>query len=290
MIAHEKNKGLYMLFDGSKKKVKTELIKMTPELAADYLKKNTSNRPLRKSGIDYISGIITRGEWIVTHQGIAIDENDLLIDGQHRLNGIIKSGVAVEILVTTGLPKESYQAIDGQISRNLTDKSGIPKKHAEVINFLMNNFEGISKPTPQQALITYGYLGSYIQELHDYCSANTKFFTSVGFRSAAVISLILNNDKAFVLDAYRNLSNGDVSMLSKSASDLVKRFIKGNLIDKSITIGFGGVFQKDVFKKALFIFDKANAYKTFNSFKGGYLDFELAKKEYLKLLQKEANE
>lgn len=43
-------------------------------------------------------------QWILTHQGIAFDENGRLIDGQHRLAAIPMSGTTQKFLVTRGLP------------------------------------------------------------------------------------------------------------------------------------------------------------------------------------------
>lgn len=68
---------------------------------------NVKNRKLRVRTVDAFAADMRRGKWHTTHQGIAFDEAGNLLDGQHRLAAIVKSGCTIEILVTTGIPKSS---------------------------------------------------------------------------------------------------------------------------------------------------------------------------------------
>ncbi|MCZ2526211.1 MULTISPECIES: hypothetical protein [Streptomyces] len=86
--------------------------RITPELAAEWLARNTNNRPLSTSFVAQLARQIKQGEWQVTHQGIAFDEDDVLIDGQHRLTAIVKAGVAVDSVVTHGVPRSAFTVMD----------------------------------------------------------------------------------------------------------------------------------------------------------------------------------
>ncbi|MFG2452655.1 hypothetical protein ACGFSG_25040 [Streptomyces sp. NPDC048512] len=55
---------------------------------------------------------IQRGEWQLTHQGIAFDEDDVLIDGQHRLAAIVRAGLTVPLTVTHGVPRAAFTVMD----------------------------------------------------------------------------------------------------------------------------------------------------------------------------------
>lgn len=290
MNMQQQKSDLYMLFD-SKKKVETKLITMTPELAKKYLEKNISNRPLRNNGVNYIAGIIERGEWEVTHQGIAIDENGLFIDGQHRLHGIIKAGIAVDILVTTGVSRKSYGVIDGQLPRNLSDKTGINKRAVEIISFLMSNFENINRPTAKQAEYRYQYLEPLISAQQDKCSTNIKTLSSTGFRSAVIVNMIGIKDYSFTLETYYNLVNGNVSKLTRSGESLMKQFIRGVLLNDRTTRSdeiTGRSAQKCIFTKAYFIFNEKNKNKTFASMKDESDLFSEAKNKYLNFINIES--
>ena len=99
-------------YNGSTSQVSTTRELITPEVAHLYLQSNTANRPLSESNIRLLAAAIRRGEWQLTHQGIAFDQDGVLLDGQHRLLAVVESGVAVEMMVTRGLSSESFAAMD----------------------------------------------------------------------------------------------------------------------------------------------------------------------------------
>jgi len=74
-------------------------------MAAAYLEKNLErNRPLSASTVARYAAEMQHGHWMLTHQGIAFDDAGHLIDGQHRLHAIVKSGVGVDMAVTRDVP------------------------------------------------------------------------------------------------------------------------------------------------------------------------------------------
>ncbi|WP_328920897.1 hypothetical protein OG911_34995 [Streptomyces sp. NBC_00208] len=87
-----------------------EVLSVSPELAAQW--RNTNNRPLSKNTVQQLAAQIQRGEWQLTHQGIAFDEDDVLIDGQHRLAAIVKAGTTVPMTVTQGVPRTAFTVMD----------------------------------------------------------------------------------------------------------------------------------------------------------------------------------
>ncbi|MBO1330964.1 hypothetical protein [Streptomyces sp. VRA16 Mangrove soil] len=89
-----------------------EVLDVSPELAAEWLTRNTNNRPLSKGAVQQLAGQIQRGEWQLTHQGIAFDEDGVLIDGQHRLAAVVKAGVPVPMTVTRGVPRTAFTVMD----------------------------------------------------------------------------------------------------------------------------------------------------------------------------------
>lgn len=89
-----------------------QVLDVSPQLAAQWLARNTSNRPLSKGTVQQLAGQIQRGEWQLTHQGIAFDEDDVLIDGQHRLAAVVKAGVTVPLTVTHGVPRAAFTVMD----------------------------------------------------------------------------------------------------------------------------------------------------------------------------------
>jgi len=91
--------------------IKTSTVLITPDLAAMWLKtSNKANRSIGERHVDKLANDMISGKWRTTHQGIAFYEDGVLADGQHRLAAIIKSGIAQQMLVVTGL--ERADAID----------------------------------------------------------------------------------------------------------------------------------------------------------------------------------
>lgn len=100
----------------------TVLVVVTPELAAEWLSRNTHNRPIRQPHVQELAWDMRVGRWRGrSHQGIGFDNHGRLIDGQHRLLAVIEAGVAVEMLVTTCVPADTVGVIDIQAKRSLSD-------------------------------------------------------------------------------------------------------------------------------------------------------------------------
>lgn len=82
--------------------MQTMQILVTPEIAGDWLKKNTFNRSVSMGVVKKYATDMATGKWRLNHQGIAFDNKGTLVDGQHRLLAIIESNVSVPMLVTYG--------------------------------------------------------------------------------------------------------------------------------------------------------------------------------------------
>ncbi len=93
-----------------KSQIRKELI--TPQKAAKYLERNIGNRPITQSQVDRWVDRIHKGEWFSEVGMICFDTNGVLIDGQHRLSAIVRSGIGVYINVQTDCNPEAKYAMD----------------------------------------------------------------------------------------------------------------------------------------------------------------------------------
>lgn len=115
---------------------KTELLLITPQTAAEMLKNNSGNRPLSQARVDKYSQDMKLGNWKITHQGIAFDNNKRLLDGQHRLEAVVKSGAPVYLNVSHGLGGEIFDVLDTGGNRSKADVlgiAGLPPRIAKII-------------------------------------------------------------------------------------------------------------------------------------------------------------
>lgn len=88
------------------------VLNITPEIAEDWLRANTHNRPLSDAHVDYLANEMKAGRWQLTHQGIAFSRNRVLLDGQQRLWAVVLSGVTVPMMVSVNEPPEVMEVLD----------------------------------------------------------------------------------------------------------------------------------------------------------------------------------
>jgi hypothetical protein len=99
---------------------------VTPIQAALILEANSHNRRLSNAQFDLVMGILMRGEWKRTHQGIAFYADGDLMDGQHRLGSCVITGIPLSpIMISGGYSKEDNDAIDAGAKRTAADAAAL---------------------------------------------------------------------------------------------------------------------------------------------------------------------
>ncbi len=102
--------------------MKTQELLITPEIARNFLETNVNNRPIKTVYIDYLSNLMNNGLWQEgTGEAIKINKNGCLIDGQHRLNALIKSNKELKMLVVYEVENIAIEVIDQGIKRTIHD-------------------------------------------------------------------------------------------------------------------------------------------------------------------------
>lgn len=94
---------------------------ITPEMAAEMLKLNKSNRRHSTYRSTLIAKDIVNGRWRNTHQGLAFSKSGMLLDGQHRLHAIVAAGIPVQTNLTFGMDDEDFSVIDTGKTRTNAD-------------------------------------------------------------------------------------------------------------------------------------------------------------------------
>lgn len=73
---------------------------VTPEEAERWLlARHPLNRAVAPKVVARYADDIKAGRWRLTHQGIAFDDQEKLIDGQHRLSAIVRAGLGIWLVV-----------------------------------------------------------------------------------------------------------------------------------------------------------------------------------------------
>ena len=113
-------------YDGNHKVIETKQIMLTPEKAQELLDGMEKNRNISIYHCGRISEAITRGEWKINNDSICVDKDGALINGQHRCNAVVSTGISVPVLYSSGYEPDDIFAIDQGIKkRSLSDSLSV---------------------------------------------------------------------------------------------------------------------------------------------------------------------
>lgn len=230
----------------------TKVETITPKRAQLYLERNPNNRPLRKSHVLFLAKQMSLGEWQVTHQGIAFDENGDLSDGQHRLAAIVKVGVPVAMMVTYGVARGKFTAFDTGIGRTNSDVTGINRNVVSVINVLVAVYSDANlgpKVMPQETLRFAKVFQPELTELAIHSTA-CKATSRATLRAAAVFAKAQGNKQA--MEKYRSLSLLNFEEMTPIVCSLA-RFLLGQPSRGGTTA------RADEFARAMWAFQDKNS-------------------------------
>lgn len=93
--------------------MKTEIMVVSPAIARTWIDSTSSkNRSLSAQRVRAYAELMKSGRWLMNGESIIIDDNGNLIDGQHRLHAVIRSGASVKMVVVRGVDPGTFKTID----------------------------------------------------------------------------------------------------------------------------------------------------------------------------------
>jgi hypothetical protein len=102
--------------------VKSSVRTIAAELAAQWLaERNYGNRRLNENTYSKYARDMACGRWELNGEPIIFSDAGRLIDGQHRLKGIVVANVPVQVLVIEGIPDKAFSTINTGKGRSLSD-------------------------------------------------------------------------------------------------------------------------------------------------------------------------
>ncbi|MET0698966.1 MAG: hypothetical protein ABWY93_04820 [Mycobacterium sp.] len=121
-----------------------QTILVTPAQAKKWLGSNAEdNRHVRWTRVEAYARDMERGRWQLTGEAIKIDVDGVLIDGQHRLQAVIKANISVYMVVVFNLPHEAMAALDGGLSRTFGDRlKGVSQSYRNQISSVVRRVVG----------------------------------------------------------------------------------------------------------------------------------------------------
>lgn len=161
------------------KTVTRKTIQVDPACAERWLAHNVSNRRQRPAQIKRISEAMAAGEWLNTEDPVKFDEDGNLIDGQHRLRAVIRSGCTVEMTVVRGLPRQVQDVVDIGATRTASDALQVRGfKHGAmlaatvpIVNWLLND-GGWAASYPRDEVVHWVETHEGLAEVVEHAYAN----------------------------------------------------------------------------------------------------------------------
>lgn len=103
----------------------TSITTITPDQATGYLDTVRDNRNISQKHVRNLSDSLQDNRWMVNGESVKFATDDegqsYLMDGQHRMLAIIKSGLPMTTVVIEGLDPLSFPSIDSGKRRSLSD-------------------------------------------------------------------------------------------------------------------------------------------------------------------------
>lgn len=228
-------------------------MEVSPKMAAELLERNASNRPLRPSHVSTLAGIMAKGQFQTTHQGIALNKEGEVIDGQHRLAAIIKSGVTVTMPVAFGVDASDYRAlmIDVGLNRTTSDLYAVDRFVAQPSSFIAYLHTSLRHKA---------FLAPYIDAFGPIMTAIStggrhmrKGVTAAPVIAAAAIRVAMGEDVRMVNANFAGMAKLDYEHLPPVANALLRQIANG-------VVNRGDKW--DLFVRAMRVFDASTQQNT----------------------------
>ncbi len=215
---------------------------ITPAMAEKILNDTTTlieqgkliNRNISERRVDYYTDAMRAKQWQLTHQGIAFDDRGYLIDGQHRLWAVVRSGMTVPMVVTRGVPSSNCglakpldlidQGFTRTIAHSLVISHGYDGPSARVfsacVNYICNAIDrsDVRRRTVPVTLAILSIYEPHLRAIKALSPQGTKMTASVMAFSALVRASHKKEAEEFALGVYseEGLQKGDPALaLSK---------------------------------------------------------------------------
>lgn len=98
---------------------------ITPTKAAEYLERNKANRPVSKRRVLQYTSDMKEGRWKQTGDPLRFAVDGRLLDGQHRLEALIKANIPLRFVCIFDLEEEIFDVLDTGKIRNAADTLAI---------------------------------------------------------------------------------------------------------------------------------------------------------------------
>jgi hypothetical protein len=223
---------------------------ITPERAAALLARAENVRRIKAWWVADLASYITRGTFQLTPDGLVLDVQGILRNGQHRLQAIVAAGIGTWMWVFRDCTEDEVRALDRGVGRVISEVLGESRPIMDPLGLLIRLVTDHRRPDAamyQEAL--RGPAGTLLRALVQDVRAAP--FYSCSAMKVGAITVIKRDPSAaeYVNELYRDLQHFRVERMPPVALALVRQQNKG--------VAVGSTAQTDTLARALAVYDPA---------------------------------
>lgn len=252
------------------KTIHSEVFTITPKVAEYLLNLNwPNNRPLMDAVVERYAAAMSHGHWKLNGEALIMSSEGNMIDGQHRLWGVVSSGTPIKTMITFGVNSSTFDTINSGRARAMSYLAKLPTATAAGLNFIIRLAYGPAESTAQNLQTIAKVYRDDIDAVIRLQCRNIPVLRQASITAAAGI-WSRAGCAAYVQDMYTNMLTLD----SGSLPPIGKSFLH-QCIDSSA--GGRKLVGTDLFVRAFKTFDPQQANVRRLQYKDGQQTIETAR-------------
>ena len=180
-----------------------EVVTMTPQWASQLLgQTKQKNRKFKRRHLERLTSTIQSGNWYITAQGIALDNQNNILDGQHRLAAIVRAEKPIQIMLGRNLDPAIFNVVDTGATRTAGDALDIlGSNKGKTVAAALKNYQlyyqypkckwtGNHTPAHTDVTKLYNLHKDYVEHMIDEITKRRKSFRCFSESVALTFSLL----------------------------------------------------------------------------------------------------
>lgn len=204
---------------------------VTPALAKIILDRdNTKNRKYRRaSQVEKLKREMLDGQFILLPDGLIFDEDGNLIQGQHRLDALLKSDLpGLVFIIWRNVTLNVFEKLDANVPRSFMDRNGTSREVQDIVNLIARIYFGNSHSHTENKMILEWFQPE-IDGFNSYVGTTKRRGGSQApVKVACLLRSIKNTAHAkWCHDQYRALVLRDYNVMENSVQSLNRQIEDG---------------------------------------------------------------
>ncbi len=240
-------------------------INITADLARKFLRINDGNRKLSGMHVKHISLQMQLERWVQVPCSIILNEDGNLVDGQHRLEAIVDSGVDQCMIVCVAVHgEEIFKILDQGKNRTNADILRMPNQIVQPIQYLLR-CTGTAKPVASDIQQLYStHLMSACIHIHEDIKPKSSVVKYAPFRASFAVATAMGANFTVASEIYKALGDYQVKEFTPLMADMMRQFNEG------FTKQDGRSLNNEFFIRGVFMFlnyNKAETVRVYSNFR-----------------------